>query len=307
MSDKKIDQSLDAIIKENKIPRGRGNSGAARQMMKDGRGNSGRGGGAQKGGRGKVGRESGARRVYRGRGGFRHDPVRGNVDDVWTHDLYNGPQPVARAHPGVARAHPGVARAQPGVSRAHPGVASSTGPTKLIISNLDHNVSENDLSDLYSEFGRLKKVVVHYDKSGRSLGSADIIFERKSDAIKAMKTYNGIPLDGKPMTIQLTTSEVNPGATSGVNPGVGSRVGKKSQTSQSLYKLPFRQIQNDQRKSKDRWSYTSRSGQRAGRAKKIAGRGGRGGKKTAQPKKDSRPAPSVEDLDKEMDTYMNTR
>ena len=29
--------------------------------------------------------------------------------------------------------------------------------------------------------------------------------------------------------------------------------------------------------------------------------------KTAQPKKDSRPAPSVEDLDKEMDTYMNTR
>ena len=276
MSDKKIDQSLDAIIKENKIPkRGRGNSGAARQMMKDGRG-----GGASKSRRGNV---SGARRVFKGRGGFRGAPVRGNVDDVWTHDLYNGPQPVARAHPGVARA-------QPGVSRAHPGIASSASPTKLIISNLDHNVSENDLSDLYSEFGRLKKVVVHYDKSGRSLGSADIIFERKSDAIKAMKTYNGIPLDGKPMTIQLATSEVNP--------GVGSGAGKKS---------PFRQIQNDQRKSKDRWSYTSRSGQRAGRAKKIAGRGGRGGKKTAQPKKDSRPAPSVEDLDKEMDTYMNTR
>ena len=278
MSDKKIDQSLDAIIKENKIPRGgrgtylrRGNSGGARRMMKDGRES-----GAPKSGRGNV---SGARRVFRGRGGFRHDPVRGNVDDVWTHDLYNGPQPG-----GAAR---------------HPGVASSTGPTKLIISNLDHNVSENDLSDLYSEFGRLKKVVVHYDKSGRSLGSADIIFERKSDAIKAMKTYNGIPLDGKPMTIQLATSEVNPGATSRVNPaGVGSRVEKKS---------PFRQIQNDQRKSKDRWSYASRSGQRAGRAKKIAGRGGRGGKKTAQPKKDSRPAPSVEDLDKEMDTYMNTR
>ena len=288
MSDKKIDQSLDAIIKENKIPkRGRGNSGAARQMMKDGRG-------APKSGRGNI---SGARRVFKGRGGFRGAPVRGNVDDVWTHDLYNGPQPVARAQPGVARASPGV-------SRAHPGIASSASPTKLIISNLDHNVSENDLSDLYSEFGRLKKVVVHYDKSGRSLGSADIIFERKSDAIKAMKTYNGIPLDGKPMTIQLATSEVNPGATSGVNPGVGSRVGKKSQ---SLYKLPFRQIQNDQRKSKDRWSYTSRSGQRAGRAKKIAVRGGRGGKKTAQPKKDSRPAPSVEDLDKEMDTYMNTR
>ena len=292
MSDK-IDQSLDAIIKENKIPRGgRGNSGrggrgnigrsgGAQQAQRDGRGKVGRESGASKSGRGNV---SGARRVFRGRGG-RKVPVRGNVDDVWTHDLYNGPQPG-----GVAR--------HPGVVRAHPGVASSAGPTKLIISNLDHNVSENDLSDLYSEFGRLKKVVVHYDKSGRSLGSADIIFERKSDAIKAMKTYNGIPLDGKPMTIQLATSEVNPGATSRVNPGVGSRVEKKS---------PLRQIQNDQRKSKDRWSYASRSGQRAGRAKKIAGQGGRGGKKTAQSKKDSRPAPSVEDLDKEMDTYMNTR
>lgn len=269
MSDK-IDQSLDAIIKENKIPRG-------------GRGNSRRGSGVPRGGRGKIGRESeapksgrgnvsGSRRVFRGHGGGKV-PVRGNVDDVWTHDLYNGPQPG-----GAAR---------------NPGVASSTGPTKLIISNLDHNVSENDLSDLYSEFGRLKKVVVHYDKSGRSLGSADIIFESKNDAIKAMKTYNGIPLDGKPMTIQLATSEVTPGATSRVNPGVG----KKS---------PFRQIQIDQRKSKDRWSYASRSGQRAGRAKKIAGRGGRGGKKTAQSKKDSRPTPSIEDLDKEMDTYMNT-
>lgn len=135
---------------------------------------------------------------------------------------------------------------------------------------MDFGVSDSDIQELFSEFGDLKKATVHYDASGRSLGTAEVIFQRRDDAQRAMKQYNGVPLDGREMIIELVSGSSNVGGGGGGFQGLGQR--RRQQFNQSR-------------------GGNSRRGRGRGR-----GRGGRGG----GPQKAN---VTAEDLDAELDAY----
>ena len=61
-----------------------------------------------------------------------------------------------------------------------------SGPCKLVVSNLDFAVNSKDMKELFSEYGLVKSADVHYGRTGKSQGTADVIFARKCDAIQGL-------------------------------------------------------------------------------------------------------------------------
>ncbi|KAG6478748.1 hypothetical protein ZIOFF_062192 [Zingiber officinale] len=166
------------------------------------------------------------------------------------------------------------------VAAGIPGVETGT---KLYISNLDYGVSNQDIRELFSEVGDLKRFAVHYDRNGRpsvvqnletklSLafifyfnydigvwrnnaahgsyndhydtsmdldsrdGSAEVVYARRSDAIAALKRYNNVLLDGKPMKIEIIGTNLGLPTTPRVNVAGGS-YGRGRRTVVMTYKI----------------------------------------------------------------------
>ncbi|XP_066357533.1 THO complex subunit 4A-like isoform X2 [Miscanthus floridulus] len=115
-----------------------------------------------------------------------------------------------------------------------PMVSALDEPTKLYISNLDYGVSNDDIKELFSDVGDIKRYSINYDRSGRSKGTAEVVFSRRSDALAAVKRYNNVQLDGKPMKIEIIGTNIEaplpPTAIFSFNPPAGN------------FNLPFKRL-----------------------------------------------------------------
>ncbi|MCD7456773.1 hypothetical protein HAX54_033045 [Datura stramonium] len=168
MAEAALDMTLDDLIKKNKT----GTGGKPR-------------------GRGRGAAASGPVRRFRNRSSNRAAPysTAKAPEAAWNHDMFAADQAITFGQAA--------------------GRASSieTG-TKLYISNLDYGVSNEDIKELFSEAGDLKRYAIHYDRSGRSKGTAEVVFSRRQDALAGLKRYNNVQLDGKPMKIEIVGTNI---------------------------------------------------------------------------------------------------
>jgi RNA recognition motif-containing protein len=104
--------------------------------------------------------------------------------------------------------------------------------TKLFVGNLSYNVSENDLQDLFAQYGTVLEANLMLDRNtGRSRGFAFVTLETKEGAEAAIQALNGKNWEGR----NLSVSEARPreerpersGRFSGSGAGAGGGGGRE--------------------------------------------------------------------------------
>ncbi|CAG8546558.1 5407_t:CDS:2 [Diversispora eburnea] len=155
-----------------------------------------------------------------------------------------------------------------GTSTATSNIATSP-EGKILVSNLAYKVSEADLWELFQTMiGPVRQVNLNFDQSGRSKGTASVVFARKNDAVRSVEKLRNITLDGRELKIEfVVTPNVGP---------IAQRIGGINES-----------------RPPTRGTGPPRGGSVRG------GRGGRGARRT-----DNRPKKTQEELDAEMSEYM---
>lgn len=103
---------------------------------------------------------------------------------------------------------PKTLRAAPGSSRPKPA-APSTG-YRIVVSNLQPNVTHEDIKELFEDVGDL--LISRLVKAG----VAEVVYKTYKDASKAVETYHNRQLDGHPMKCLLVHTRQKPSSNSSI-------------------------------------------------------------------------------------------
>lgn len=89
--------------------------------------------------------------------------------------------------------------------------------TKLFVGNLSYNTTENDLQDLFAQYGTVTEVNLMQDKfTGRPRGFAFVTMGTKEEAEAAINALQGKSVDGRALTVnEARPREERPGGGGG--------------------------------------------------------------------------------------------
>jgi cold-inducible RNA-binding protein len=93
---------------------------------------------------------------------------------------------------------------------------------KLYVGNLSYSASEDELRELFSQFGTVDSVAVITDRdTGRSKGFAFVEFNNDQEAQAAISGLNGREVSGRPLTVSPARPKSEGGGNRGSYGGGG--------------------------------------------------------------------------------------
>ncbi|KAJ2083545.1 hypothetical protein H4R24_000708 [Coemansia sp. RSA 988] len=162
---------------------------------------------------------------------------------------------------------------------------------KIIIGNLDYGVTEADLRALFGQIGQVVRATLNYDRNGRSKGTGEVIFRNASHASMAVDKYHNVELDNRKMKIEVAYNPISnmPMAMPAVLPQMFSQPAQSASSGGNAGRKSGGGNSNN----------NAQGGARGGRRRGGGRRGGSGSNND-----DKRPAPTKEELDADLDSYM---
>ncbi|KAL2105995.1 hypothetical protein VUR80DRAFT_7439 [Thermomyces stellatus] len=162
--------------------------------------------------------------------------------------------------------------------------AAPSGDSKIIVSNLPKDVTEQQIKEYFNQsVGGIKKVELSYGPNSQSRGIANITFQKPDGASVAFNKLNGLLVDNRPIKIEIV---VGAAQAASVIPQPKSLAERTTQP----------KAQPKSAASDKHGAAAKKTGQAASR-----GRGRRRGGRSARPAKKT-----TEELDSEMADYFNS-
>jgi len=176
--------------------------------------------------------------------------------------------------------------------------------TKLFVSNVEKQITQDELLQLFAGIGTVNSIELHFDKDGKSLGTALVNYGSKASAEVAVSEFNGRMLDGEELLIEVVGSATAPAEkTSSVTIDPLQSIQSAPVYVSNSYNGDY--DNEEEEDSSNFWGMAAGSNRRGSRGpdRRAPRRGRRQERRNNNRRDNDRVDVSADDLDAQMDAY----